>query len=215
MIQDAPKKTPITAYVRCSKPLEKSFNQILIGQQHQILTLLQEHLEDLEDVTLMCSARNSAIEPLNIERINARIEFGALIRDHVKIEENAVIMMGAILNVGCLIGKQTMVDMGAVIGARAQIGQRCHIGANAVVSGVLEPPSALPVIIEDDVLVGAGAVILEGVHVHQGAVIAAGAIVTEDVIENGVVAGCPARFIKIKDKKTESKTQLVEALREL
>ena len=79
----------------------------------------------------------------------------------------------------------------------------------------MEPPSAKPVVIEDDVLVGANAVILEGVRVGRGAVVAAGAIVIEDVPENAVVAGIPAKIIKFKDEKAKQKTALVDALRNL
>lgn len=215
LIQESPKKTPLVAFVQSDKKIPQSYNQILIGQQHQVLNTLQEYFNDLQDVQIFCQARNSAIAPLNIEHINARIEFGALIRNHVKIGDNAVIMMGAILNIGSCIGQNTMIDMGAVIGARAQIGKNCHIGANSVIAGVLEPPSAKEVIIEDDVLIGASAVVLEGVTVKKGAVVAAGAIVIDDVPENAVVAGCPAKVVKFKDKKTESKTQFVDALREL
>ena len=69
--------------------------------------------------------------------------------------------------------------------------------------------------IEDDVLIGANAVILEGVRVGRGAVVAAGAVVVADVPENTVVAGVPARIIKRKDEKATAKTALVDALREL
>ena len=64
-------------------------------------------------------------------------------------------------------------------------------------------------------VVGANAVVLEGVHVGNGAVVAAGAVVTQDVPENAVVAGTPARVVKLKDAKTNVKTALVDALREL
>ena len=79
-----------------------------------------------------------------------------------------------------------------------------HIGAGTVLAGVVEPASATPVIIEDDVMIGANAVVLEGVHVGKGAVVAAGA-----------VAGVPARAIKMRDEKTDSKTGLEEGLRQL
>ena len=80
-----------------------------------------------------------------------------------------------------------------------------HIGAR------IEPGA----IIRDRVEIGNGAVIIEGVQVGNNAVVAAGAVVTQDVPENAVVAGVPARIIKMKDEKTNSKTALVEALREL
>ena len=95
------------------------------------------------------------------------------------------------------------------------MGKRCHIGAGAVLAGVIEPPSAKPVTVGDHVLVGANAVVLEGVQVGANAVIAAGAIVTNDVPENAVVAGAPARVIKYRDEKTNEKTLLSDALREL
>lgn len=108
-----------------------------------------------------------------------------------------------------------MIDMGAVLGGRATVGKNCHIGAGAVLAGVVEPASATPVIIEDNVLVGANAVIIEGVHVGEGAVVAAGAIVIEDVPAHTVVAGTPARVIKQKDEQAAQKTALVSALRSL
>ena len=64
-------------------------------------------------------------------------------------------------------------------------------------------------------LIGANAVVLEGVHVGRGAVVAAGSVVIADVQENQVVAGVPARVIKMKDEKTKGKTGLVDALRSL
>ncbi len=71
-------------------------------------------------------------------------------------------MMGAVINIGAVIGKGTMIDMGTVLGGRATVGDRCHIGAGTVLAGVVEPASATPVIVEDGVLVGANAVVIEG-----------------------------------------------------
>ena len=108
-----------------------------------------------------------------------------------------------------------MIDMGAILGGRATVGKNCHIGAGTVLAGVVEPASATPVIVEDGVLIGANAVVLEGVHVGENAVVAAGAVCVEDVPAGAVVAGVPARVIKQRDEKTNSKTGLEEGLRQL
>ena len=100
---------------------------------------------------------------LDMRNINARIEPGCFIRENVSIGDNAVIMMGAVINIGAKIGEGSMIDMGAVLGGRAEVGKHCHVGAGAVLAGVIEPPSASPVILEDDVLIGANAVVIEGV----------------------------------------------------
>ncbi len=159
--------------------------------------------------------RNSAIPLLDLKGIQARIEPGAIIRDQVEIGKNAVIMMGASINIGSVVGEGTMIDMNVVMGGRATVGNNCHIGAGAVLAGVIEPPSAKPVVVEDGVVVGANAVILEGVTVGEGAVVAAGAIVTEDVPPNTVVAGTPARVIKEIDEQTKGKTEIKQELRQL
>ena len=135
--------------------------------------------------------------------------------EKASIGDRAVIMMGAVINIGAEIGEGTMIDMNVVLGGRAKVGKNCHIGAGAVLAGVIEPPSADPVVIEDDVVVGANAVVLEGVRVGKGSVVAAGAIVTENVPEGVVVAGTPAKIIKGVDAKTASKTELVDALRNI
>ena len=69
---------------------------------------------------------------LDISKLDARVEPGAIIRENVSIGKQAVIMMGAIINIGAEIGARTMIDMGAVLGGRAVVGCDCHIGAGAV-----------------------------------------------------------------------------------
>lgn len=87
--------------------------------------------------------------------------------------------------------------------------------AGAVLAGVIEPASAQPVQIDDHVLIGANAVVVEGVHVGTGAVVAAGAVVTKDVPAHTVVAGVPAQIIKRVDNTTSQKTALEDGLRNL
>jgi len=95
------------------------------------------------------------------------------------------------------------------------VGKNCHIGAGAVLAGVIEPPSAEPVVIEDDVLIGANAVVLEGVRIGKGAVIAAGSVVVKNVEPYSVMAGVPAKLLKKVDEKTKEKTKLIDELRNL
>ena len=106
-----------------------------------------------------------------------------------------------------------MIDMNSVIGARGKIGKRVHVGAGAIIAGVLEPPSMSPCVIEDDVMIGANSVILEGVKIGFGSVVAAGSVVTTDVPEGVVVAGSPAKIIKNVDEQTRYKTKLLDDLR--
>ena len=188
-IQTAEKKTPVKVYFNSEREISfpncKVFGNVVFGDWKDIEPVLSMNPEVEYEVENNC--RNSAVPMLDLKDIHARIEPGAFIREQVEIGDNAVIMMGAIIN----------------------------IGAGAVLAGVIEPASATPVIIEDDVLVGANAVVIEGVHVGKNAVVAAGAVVIDDVPENAVVAGCPARVIKMKDEKATQKTKLEDALRSL
>ena len=84
-----------------------------------------------------------------------------------------------------------------------------------MLAGVIEPPSADPVVVEDNVLIGANAVVLEGVQIGEGAVIAAGSIVIDDVPAGAVYAGAPAKKIKDVDDKTKQKTEVMASLRQL
>ncbi|MDX8337088.1 MULTISPECIES: 2,3,4,5-tetrahydropyridine-2,6-dicarboxylate N-acetyltransferase [Cetobacterium] len=186
---------------------------ILIGDWKEIEEILKNNKETIKNYYVENLNRNSGVPLLDTKNINARIEPGAIIRDKVKIGDNAVIMMGAVINIGAEIGEGTMIDMNVVLGGRAIVGKRCHIGAGTVLAGVIEPPSAQPVIVEDDVMIGANAVVIEGVKIGKGSVVAAGAIVLEDVPAGAVVAGNPAKIIKLKDEKTSEKTKLVDDLR--
>ena len=221
-IKDAKKQTPVKVYISGNLKIEKNdkykvFGQegsyILIGDYKTIMDDIDTLKSSIDDIHVEYDRRNSAIPLYNFLHAEARIEPGALIRDMVTIEKNAVVMMGAVINIGAVVGEGSMVDMNAVIGARGILGKNVHLGACSVVAGVLEPPSATPVIIEDDVLIGANSVILEGVRVGKGSVVAAGSVVTKDVEPGAVVAGSPAKVVKMKDEKTAAKTQLMNDLR--
>ncbi|GAJ99726.1 MULTISPECIES: 2,3,4,5-tetrahydropyridine-2,6-dicarboxylate N-acetyltransferase [Geomicrobium] len=222
-ISESEKSTPVKVYLNGdvsnsnfgegAKVYPNEKGAVVFGEWKAVQAALNE--AKIEDYVVENDRRNSAIPLLDMKNIKARIEPGAIIRDQVEIGDNAVIMMGASINIGSVVGEGTMIDMNVVMGGRATVGKNCHIGAGAVLAGVVEPPSAQPVIVEDDVVIGANAVILEGVRVGKGSVVAAGAIVTEDVPENKVVAGTPARVIKDIDEGTRGKTEIKQELRKL
>lgn len=221
-IATSKKKTPVKMFVKTTAPIDFGSAQvfgagdsIVFGDWSELAPIIEANKDAIADIVIENDCRNSAIPLLDTKNIPARIEPGAIIRDDVEIGNSAVIMMGAIINIGAVIGEGTMIDMGAVLGGRATVGKHCHVGAGAVLAGVIEPVSATPVIVEDNVLIGANAVVIEGVHVGENAVVAAGAVVIEDVPANAVVAGCPARVIKMKDEGTTQKTALQDALRTL
>ncbi|MBD5162129.1 MAG: 2,3,4,5-tetrahydropyridine-2,6-dicarboxylate N-acetyltransferase [Oscillibacter sp.] len=219
----AEKKTPVKIYVNEKEAVDygpaqvfgEGRSRVVFGDWRELGPILEANADKIADLVVENDRRNSAIPLLDMRNINARIEPGAIIREQVEIGDNAVIMMGAVVNIGAVVGAGTMIDMGAVLGGRATVGKNCHIGAGAVLAGVIEPASAVPVVVEDGVLVGANAVVIEGVRVGKNAVVAAGAVVIEDVPENAVVVGCPARVIKMKDEGTTQKTALEAALRQI
>lgn len=90
-----------------------------------------------------------------------------------------VIMMPSYVNIGAYVDKGTMVDTWATVGSCAQIGKNVHLSGGVGIGGVLEPVQASPVIIEDDCFIGSRCIVVEGVHVHKEAVLAAGVVLTQ------------------------------------
>jgi len=103
---------------------------------------------------------------------------GSSIRDGCYVGRGVTCMPPMYINAGAWVGEGTMVDSHALIGSCAQIGRNCHISAGAQIGGVLEPVGALPVIIEDEVLVGGNCGVYEGTVVGRRAVLGAGVILT-------------------------------------
>lgn len=224
-IANSKKSTPVKVYVKGdlegidfgaqSKTFINGNTGVVFGEWSEVEAAFTKAGSKIEDYVVESDRRNSAIPLLDTKGIKARIEPGATIRDHVQIGDNAVIMMGATINIGAVIGEGTMIDMNATLGGRATVGKNAHIGAGSVLAGVIEPPSAKPVIVEDDVLIGANVVVLEGVTIGKGSVVGAGAIVTKDIPPYSVATGVPARVIKQIDEKTKSKTEILQELRQL
>ena len=103
---------------------------------------------------------------------------GSTIRDGAYLGRGIICMPPMFVNIGAYIGDETLVDSHALVGSCAQVGSRVHLSAAAQIGGVLEPVGALPVIIEDEVLVGGNCGVYEGAIVKRRAVLAAGTILT-------------------------------------
>jgi 2,3,4,5-tetrahydropyridine-2-carboxylate N-succinyltransferase len=119
---------------------------------------------------------------------------GSSVRAGVYLAPGVTIIPPSFINIGAWIGEGTMVDSHALVGSCAQIGARVHLSAGVQIGGVLEPAGRRPVILEDEVFVGAQAALLEGVLVQKGAVIAAGVILTGtsrlyDLVHERVIVG--------------------------
>jgi 2,3,4,5-tetrahydropyridine-2,6-dicarboxylate N-succinyltransferase len=103
---------------------------------------------------------------------------GSAIRDGCYVASGVVCMPPMYINVGAYVDQGTMIDSHALVGSCAQIGRRVHLSAGAQIGGVLEPAGALPVIVEDDVLVGGNSGVYEGTIVREKAVLAPGTILS-------------------------------------
>ena len=103
---------------------------------------------------------------------------GTAIRDGCYVAPGVTVMPPAYINVGAYVDAGTLVDSHALVGSCAQVGKRVHLSAAAQIGGVLEPVGELPVIVEDDVLIGGNCGIYEGAIVRERAVLASGVILT-------------------------------------
>jgi len=121
---------------------------------------------------------------------------GSSVRQGAYIGRDVICMPPMFVNIGAYVDDATLIDSHALIGSCAQVGKRVHVSAAAQIGGVLEPIGALPVIIEDDVLVGGNCGIYEGTRVCAAAVIAAGTVLTRstpvfDVVHEQVLRATP------------------------
>jgi 2,3,4,5-tetrahydropyridine-2-carboxylate N-succinyltransferase len=118
------------------------------------------------------------LKKITIDNAVRIVPGGSSIRDGCYIGKNVTFMPPMYINVGAYVDSGTMIDSHALVGSCAQIGKNVHLSAASQIGGVLEPIGSLPVIIEDDVLIGGNCGIYEGTIVRVGAVIGAGTILT-------------------------------------
>jgi 2,3,4,5-tetrahydropyridine-2-carboxylate N-succinyltransferase len=103
---------------------------------------------------------------------------GSAVRDGAYLAPGVICMPPTYINIGAWVGEQSLIDSHALVGSCAQVGARVHVSAGAQIGGVIEPVGALPVILEDDVLVGGNTGIYEGAVVKTRAVVGAGTVLT-------------------------------------
>ena len=146
----------------------------------------------------------------NLEQAGVRVVPPGTIRYGAFVEPGVVVMPGYV-NIGAYVGSGTMVDTWATVGSGAQIGRNVHLAGGVGIGGVLEPPGAMPVVIEDGAFVGSRAVVVEGVRVEEEAVLGANVVLTsstqiidvtgpEEVVHRGRV---PARSVVVAGTRTK------------
>jgi 2,3,4,5-tetrahydropyridine-2,6-dicarboxylate N-succinyltransferase len=118
------------------------------------------------------------LRPMHLEAGVRIVPGGSAIRDGCYVASGVVCMPPMYINVGAYVDQGTMIDSHALVGSCAQVGRRVHLSAGAQIGGVLEPAGALPVIIEDEVLVGGNSGVYEGTIVRERAVLAPGTILS-------------------------------------
>jgi 2,3,4,5-tetrahydropyridine-2-carboxylate N-succinyltransferase len=121
---------------------------------------------------------------------------GSSVRDGAFVGKGVICMPPMYINIGAYVGDESLIDSHALVGSCAQVGRRVHVSAAAQIGGVLEPVGALPVIVEDDVLVGGNCGIYEGAVVKRRAVLASGTILTAstpiyDITSGTIIKAAP------------------------
>jgi 2,3,4,5-tetrahydropyridine-2-carboxylate N-succinyltransferase len=118
------------------------------------------------------------LKSLNVDDNVRLVPGGSSVRDGAYLGKGIICIPPMFINVGAYVGDGALIDSHALVGSCAQIGQRVHLSAAAQIGGVLEPVGAMPVIVEDEVLVGGSCGVYEGAIVKRRAVLAAGTIIT-------------------------------------
>ena len=118
------------------------------------------------------------LKTLGLDRQIRLVPGGSSVREGAFVGRGVICMPPMYINIGAYVGECTLVDSHALIGSRAQVGARVHISAGAQIGGVIEPVGSMPVIVEDEVLVGGNTGIYEGAIIKRRAVIGAGTVLT-------------------------------------
>ena len=129
------------------------------------------------------------LKPLGVGDGVRVVPGGSSVRDGAYLGRGVICMPPMYINIGAWVGDESLIDSHALVGSCAQIGRRVHLSAAAQIGGVLEPVGALPVIIEDDVMIGGNCGVYEGAVIKRRAVLAAGTILTNSTPIYDVTTG--------------------------
>lgn len=124
---------------------------------------------------------NLPARKFNLENHVRLVPGGSSVRHGAYVAPGVIIMPPAYVNVGAFVDEGSMIDSHALVGSCAQVGKNVHLSAGVQLGGVLEPVGLAPVVIEDDCFIGAGAVIVEGIQILKGAVVAPGVTLSKSI----------------------------------
>jgi 2,3,4,5-tetrahydropyridine-2-carboxylate N-succinyltransferase len=159
--------------------VDEESDEVLVDERAKRAILLSFRVLELTDWQLG-EFRYRDRMPLKQRLDGVRVVPGAIARWGSYIAPG-VVLMPSFTNVGGHIGEGTMVDTWATVGSCAQIGRRVHLSGGVGIGGVLEPPNAQPVVVEDDALIGSRSMVVEGARVGRGAVLGAGVILSKSM----------------------------------
>ena len=164
-----------TGKIRVAEPMG---NDWIVNEWVKTAILYYFSVKKLETIKSGELEYYDKIEPKkNYEELKIRVVPPGVVRYGGFCEPGVVVMPGFV-NIGAYVGTGTMVDTWATVGSCAQIGKNVHLSGGVGIGGVLEPPSAMPVIIEDGAFIGSRSIIVEGVKIEKGAVIGANVSIT-------------------------------------
>lgn len=166
--------------IRAAEPVNGGWEAVSWVKEGILVGFRMGHLTDysVNDQFRYYDKDTYPLKQLTVDDGIRQVPGGSSVRDGAYVAKGVVIMPPAYINVGAYVDEGTMVDSHALVGSCAQIGQHCHLSAAVQIGGVLEPIGAVPVVVEDNVMVGGGSGIYEGTIVKKNAVIGAGVTLT-------------------------------------
>ena len=156
--------------------IDASTDQVLVDERAKRAILLAFRVMPMEESSVGEFRYHDRV-PLTSHLEGVRAVAGSIVRWGAYVAPGAV-LMPSFVNIGAYVDSGTMVDTWATVGSGAQIGKNVHLSGGVGIGGVLEPPNAVPVVIEDEVTVGSRCMVVEGARVRRGAFLGAGMILT-------------------------------------